>query len=200
MANQVTGETTASQPISGISTSTSLSDRAARYREEIEKVVTQVGEHPLCEMKRACSLQSLADKIEFVKDIQSIATSRIQSEKFLIIGADETAKAFYAVQNQAELDEATMRQVLDKYLDPIPDIEVFKLASSEGSPFILIVIPETENPQNPCEGNYRRPIQPKAEKYYCVRETCGRKVHLRASGWPNLKTGTTFTTKSSRLE
>ncbi len=65
----------------------SLPDRAARYREEVERVVREVGEHPLYELKRSCSFSLLKERIEFVKDIQSIATSRIETEKFLVIGA-----------------------------------------------------------------------------------------------------------------
>ncbi|MGO9641715.1 MAG: hypothetical protein ACLP1Y_10465 [Candidatus Acidiferrales bacterium] len=123
----------------------SLSELAARYRDEIEKVVREVGEHPLCEMKRSCSLRNLGEKIEFVKDIQSIATSRIQTEKFLIIGADEATKSFCSVQNANEFDEAAVRQMLDKYLSPIPDFELFHLTSSDGSSFILFVIPRQKS-------------------------------------------------------
>src|SRR5580704_17833011 len=106
-----------------------LAERAREYQEEIEKIVREVGEHPLCEMKRSCSLGNLAEKIEFVKDIQSIATSRIEDEKFLVIGADAANKQFHAVQNLSEFDEAPVRQILDKYLSPIPEFELFQLAS-----------------------------------------------------------------------
>lgn len=125
--------------------SESLSDRALRYRDEIEKIVMGVGEHPLCEMKRACSLQDLSQKVEFAKDIQSIATSRIDSEKFLVIGVDEVSKSFAAVQNQAEFDDAAIRQLLGKYLVPAPQFEIFRLKSSEGIPFVVIVIPKQQS-------------------------------------------------------
>ena len=118
----------------------SLSERTVRYKQEIEVIVRSVGEHPLCEMKRACSLKNLAEKIEFVKDIQSIATSRIQAEKFLVIGADAATKSFHAVQNIGEFDEAPVRQLLEKYLSPVPDFEIFQLESSDGTPYILFVI------------------------------------------------------------
>ena len=45
-----------------------LADRVARYRNEVERVVHEVGEHPQYEMKRSCSLTKLSEKIEFVKD------------------------------------------------------------------------------------------------------------------------------------
>jgi len=69
-----------------------LPDRAANYKSIIERVVAEVGEHRDYEMKREVSLQDLEGKIEFVKDIQSIATSRIETEKYLVIGADEKSK------------------------------------------------------------------------------------------------------------
>jgi hypothetical protein len=120
----------------------SLPQRAAQYRQEIEKVVRDVGEHPLYELKRSCSFRNLEEKIEFVKDFQSIATSRIQTEKYLVVGADEASKTFRAVQNVNEFDEAAIRQLLEKYLHPVPDFELFQMTSSEGCPFVLFVIPK----------------------------------------------------------
>jgi hypothetical protein len=120
---------------------TSLPDRAAKYKAEIERVVREVGEHPLCELKRSCSLSLLKERIEFVKDIQSIATSRIDTEKFLVIGADDNSRSFHTVHNLDEFDDAKVRQLLDKYLDPAPEFEMFQLTSSEGHVFLLFVIP-----------------------------------------------------------
>ena len=120
----------------------SLSQRAIRYKREIEKIVREVGEHALCEMKRACSFRTIAEKIEFVKDVQSIASSRIETEKFLVIGADSVTKSFHPVQNLNDFDEATLRQLLGKYLSPVPEFEVFQLESSDGRAFVLLVIPK----------------------------------------------------------
>src|ERR1700685_157169 len=120
----------------------SLSDRAARYKTEIERVVREVGEHPLCELKRSCSLALLKERIEFVKDIQSIATSRIETEKFLVIGADDDSRSFQTVQNVDEFDDAKVRQLLDKYLNPVPEFEMFQLISNEDHVFLLFVIPK----------------------------------------------------------
>jgi hypothetical protein len=142
----------------------SLSDRTSRYRDEIEKVVTQVGEHPLYEMKRACALQSLAEKIEFVKDIQSIATSRIDIEKYLIIGADGPSKSFHAVRNLAEFDDANIRQVLEKYLNPVPEFEVFTLTSSAGVPFVLFVIPKQKHRRILAKSTVEDPSSPSRPK------------------------------------
>jgi hypothetical protein len=130
------------KPITEGSPRLSLAERALEYRKEIERIVREVGEHQQCEMKRSCSLTTLSERIEFVKDVQSIATSRIQSEKFLVLGVDDKTRTFHAVQNQSDFDEANIRQVLDKYLAPVPDFEILRLTTSDGCPFVLIVIPK----------------------------------------------------------
>src|SRR5271165_3231729 len=119
-----------------------LSERASRYKAEVENVVKEIGEHQLYELKRSCVLSNLEEKIEFVKDVQSICTSRIESEKFLIVGADARAKCFVNVNNLAEFDEAKLRQQLEKYLDPVPTFEALTLTSSDRKDFVLLVFPQ----------------------------------------------------------
>jgi hypothetical protein len=111
----------------------SLSARAQRYRDEIDRVVRDVGEHPQYELKRAYDFSTLHQRIEFIKDIQSIATSHIDSAKFLVVD-------FVSVANLKDFDEARIRQQLERYLSPIPKFEVFELKSSDGVPLILFVI------------------------------------------------------------
>jgi hypothetical protein len=118
----------------------SLSVRAQKYRDEIERVVRDVGEHPLYELKRAYDFSSLRQRIEFVKDIQSIATSHIDDEKFLVIGADEATRKFVAVTNSHDFEDTKVRQQLEKYLSPCPRFEVLPLKTSDGVPFLLFVI------------------------------------------------------------
>src|ERR1700723_223159 len=142
MGNETDSDITSTPQQSPSDNSPDLTERVAQYRELIQKIVREVGEHPLCEMKRSCSLGNLNEKIEFVKDIQSIATSRIQSEKFLVVGADEKTRTFKAVENLGDFDDANVRQVLDKYLTPVPDFEILRLTTSDGCPFVLIVIPK----------------------------------------------------------
>jgi hypothetical protein len=119
----------------------SLSERTTRYKQEVEKVVREVGEHPLYELKRSCALGELEDKIEFIKDVQSICTSKIDSERFLVVGADAKARSFVEVENLADFDEARVRQQFEKYLQPVPQFEVFSLQSSDGVNFVLFVFP-----------------------------------------------------------
>jgi hypothetical protein len=129
-------------PDNTVPSSKNLTERIERYRRDVESVLIQVGEHAQYEMKRSCSLVRLSEKIEFVKDIQSIATSQIESEKYLIIGADEKTRAFCPVTNLDEFDEASVRQILDKYLSPVPVFEVFPMKSSNGDAFLLFVLPK----------------------------------------------------------
>lgn len=120
----------------------SIPDRAKKYLADVERVVREVGEHPQYELKRACSLSSTPDRMEFVKDVQSIATSRIDSEKFLVIGADQATKAFVPLQNPGDFDDARIRQILEKYLSPLPQFEIFSLQSATGEAFVLFVFPK----------------------------------------------------------
>jgi len=49
-----------------------LSARAQRYRDEAERVVRTVGEHPQYELKRAYDFSTFQQRIEFVKDIRAM--------------------------------------------------------------------------------------------------------------------------------
>lgn len=118
----------------------SLAERAKRYCDETERVVRTIGEHPQFELKRALDLSNLRQRIEFVKDLQSIATSEIAFEKFLVIGADESTRQFVPVTNLQDFDEAKIRQQLERFLAPVPRFELFSLRTSEDVPFVLFVI------------------------------------------------------------
>lgn len=119
-----------------------LAARAEDYRQLVEKVVQKVGEHPQCELKRSSQLDTIAQRIEFVKDIQSIATSPIETEKYLVIGVDEASRSFRTVANLDDFDDARIRQLLGKYLTPVPEFELFRLKSSDGADFVLFVVPK----------------------------------------------------------
>jgi len=118
-----------------------LAARAESYRDSVERVLREVGEHPLYEFKRSCPLGGAEQRTELVKDIQSIATSHIETEKYLVIGADATQRRIVGVDNSGELDEAAIRQLLSKHLEPAPEVEIMHLRSAEGLQFVLVVIP-----------------------------------------------------------
>lgn len=125
----------------------SLSKRIERYQAEIEKLVKQGTEHPNYEFKRQVSISQndLADKLDFVKQIQGTANSLIDGERFLVIGADQREKKFYPVTNVREFDPANLGQIVGKYLDPQPQFEIFNsLQTPQGEPYVLIVIPQAQ--------------------------------------------------------
>jgi hypothetical protein len=175
-------------PESETRSNSSLPERANAYKQEVEKVIREVGEHQLFELKRSCLLRNLAEKIEFVKDIQSIATSRIQTEKFLVIGADALTKSFRAVQNLNEFDEAAIRQLLERYLRPVPEFELFQMTSSDGCPFVLFVIPRQKKRRILARVTVEDSAD--AKPRVLLREgTSGRRVPPRVSGSPGRRIG-----------
>jgi hypothetical protein len=131
-----------------------LSDRLALYREEVEKVVSLGVENPQFEFKRSVSLKkgdSLADRLDFVKLIHGMANAFPPQERFIVIGADQEAKEFKAVTNSDEFDPAKVQQILAKYLDPVPAVEVFRLTAHNQAPYVLVVLsPEQSRPIMAC--------------------------------------------------
>lgn len=117
-------------------------DRAQRIREYVENMVAEVGEHPECELKLEWRRDGPYHRAEFVKDFQSIANSAIpmNGEKYIVVGADESTRAIVGC-NHADFDEAGIRQVLETYLDPVPQFEVLRLTSTTGINYVVIRIP-----------------------------------------------------------
>lgn len=104
-------------------------DRITSYKTVIPKMVSLGVEHPQYEFKRAVTLkrEALPDRLDFVKLVQGMANSHVEGERFIVIGADQAGRRFQAVANQDEFDPATVNQILSKYLEPAPEIEVFPL-------------------------------------------------------------------------
>jgi hypothetical protein len=105
-------------------------------------MIAEVGEHPECELKREWRRDGAYHKSEFIKDFQSIANSAIplNGEKYVVIGADESTREIVGC-NHADFDEAGIRQVLETYLDPVPQFEVLRLTSTTGVTFVVVRIP-----------------------------------------------------------
>lgn len=170
----------------GLAEPPSLSGRAARYRQEVEKVVQDVGEHPLYELKRACDFDELSEKIEFVKDVQSICTSRIESEKYLVIGADDATHTFVGVENLADFDEVRINQRLEKYLQPTPRFEVFNFKAPNGNDYVLLVFPKQRSRRilaretvEDCSGNVRKLLLRKGD-LWTKGDTTGKRLAVSA--------------------
>jgi hypothetical protein len=122
---------------------TALTERFDRYRVEVQRVVERGIEHPSYELKRAVTIsrENLADRLDFVKLIQGLANAHLAEERFVVIGADQKERKFYSVANISEFDPATLSQIIAKYLDPSPRLEVFNnIRADSGESYVLIVI------------------------------------------------------------
>src|SRR6266436_7211142 len=120
-----------------------LAERFDRYRVAVQQVVERGIEHPSYELKRAVTLSKdkLADRLDFVKLIQGLANAHIAEERFIVIGADQKERKFYNVANVNEFDPATLSQIIAKYLDPPPQLEVFNnIRADGGESYVLIVV------------------------------------------------------------
>src|SRR5215510_5925710 len=120
-----------------------LAERFDRYRAEIPKIVERGIEHPNCELKRAATIakENLPDRLDFIKLIQGLANAHVAEERFIVIGADQRERKFYNVENRDEFDPAKLSQVIAKYLDPQPRLEVFNsIQTDSGESYVLIVV------------------------------------------------------------
>jgi hypothetical protein len=123
--------------------SIALAERFDRYRVAVQQVVERGIEHPSYELKRAVTISkdNLADRLDFVKLIQGLANAHIAEERFIVIGADQKECKFYSVANVNEFDPATLSQIIAKYLDPPPQLEVFNnIRADGGESYVLIVV------------------------------------------------------------
>jgi hypothetical protein len=124
-----------------------LAERFDQYCIEIEQIVRRGIEHPRFELKRevAISRDNLADRLDFVKLVQGLANAHVPEEKFIVIGADQKERRFYNVQNASDFDPAKLSQVISKYLDPQPRVEVFNNARAQsGETYVIIVVNPTQ--------------------------------------------------------
>ena len=120
-----------------------LAERFDRYCAEVEQIVSRGIEHPRFELKRSATIarDKLADRLDFVKLIQGMANAHMNDERFIVIGADQKERKFYHVEHANEFDPANLSQILSKYFDPQPRLEVFNnVQAQSGESYVLIVI------------------------------------------------------------
>jgi hypothetical protein len=129
--------------------STPLSERFDGYRAEIQKIVERGIEHPKYELKRALTVakENLADRLDFIKLIQGVANAHIAEERFIVIGADQKERKFYNVTNVHEFDAADLSQIITKYLDPAPRLEVFNNIRADGGESYVLIIVSADQPR-----------------------------------------------------
>ncbi len=139
-------------------------ERATRIRDYVEQLITLLGEHPECELKTSWRRDTAFHKAEMVKDIQATANSAVtpNKEKYIVVGADQQTRTITGC-NPADYDDASIRQLLEQYLDPVPDFEVLSLKSTANVDFVVLRFPYQEN----------RPIYAKGQ----IRGE-GNRIHL----------------------
>jgi hypothetical protein len=121
-------------------------DRLTSIRDFVEQMITLVGEHPECELKKDWRRNTAYHRAEVVKDIQATANSAIapDKEKYIVVGADEATRTITGC-NPADYDDASLRQLLEQYLDPVPEFETLSLRSSAGLDFVVLRFPFQDN-------------------------------------------------------
>lgn len=119
-----------------------ISERTERYRREIQQLVELGIEHPRCELTQQASISKENSKAraDFLKLVQGLANAHLREERWLVIGADRSGKAFVPLTNADEFDPANVQAVLEKYLHPVPNHEVFRLATDQGTEFIAVIV------------------------------------------------------------
>ena len=124
-----------------------ISERTERYRREIQQLVELGIEHPRCELTQQASISKDNSKAraDFLKLVQGLANAHLQEERWLVIGADRSGKAFVPLTNADDFDPAKVQAVLEKYLCPVPNHEVFRLATDRGVEFILVTLAAKQN-------------------------------------------------------
>jgi len=156
-----------------------LSERVQKYCKEVERLVQAGIEHPCYELTRECSLSKANAKTRanLIKLVQGLANAHLHEERFIVVGADQENRRFAPVTNTAEFDPARLIQVLGRYLNPVPALEVFNsLRTQEDIPYVLIVLAEKQP----------RPIMAKAELWDESNE--GKVLLRKADIW--IKVGT----------
>jgi hypothetical protein len=117
-----------------------LPGRVDDYQKTVEAIVLRGIEHPACELKRALNISKGGDRLEFLKLVQGHANSHTRGERLIVIGADQTEKKFYNIDNVKDFDAARISPILAKYFSPEPVFEVFNLKTSGGESYVLIVL------------------------------------------------------------
>ncbi len=106
-------------------------------------MISAVGEHAECELKREWRRDTPYLRAEFIKDIQSIANSDIPAgrDKYIVVGVDESTRA-YTGCDHSDYDDASIRQLLAAHLDRVPEFELLRPVAPNGKPIVAVRIPK----------------------------------------------------------
>lgn len=119
-----------------------LSAKVESLRQEIQQLVTQGIESPVYELTRACSLASgdRKSQVDFAKTIQGLANALPPLDRFYVVGADQLERKFCSLDNHREFDRANLRQILEKYIEPLPNFESYLLKTDDQVSFVAVVV------------------------------------------------------------
>jgi hypothetical protein len=119
-----------------------MSARVDNLRREIQQLVGRGIESPRFELTRKCSLASGERKsqTDFAKTIQGMSNAYPSAERAYVVGADQKEKKFYPLENEREFDPANLRQILEKYLGPVPNFEAYTLETDDHIKFAAVVL------------------------------------------------------------
>jgi hypothetical protein len=120
----------------------STAAKIENLRREIQQLVIGGIESPGFELTRICSLATghRKSQTDFAKTIQGMANAYPPEERVYVIGADQREKKFFPIENAKELDPANIRQILQKYLEPVPNFDAWELKTDDGITFVAIVV------------------------------------------------------------
>jgi hypothetical protein len=120
----------------------STSSKVDYFRREIQNLVSQGIEVPEFELTRQCALanEKKQSQADFAKTIQGMANAYPPIQRVYVVGADRKEKRFFPVENEHEFDAANVRQILEKYLEPLPNFEALVLETDGGTRFAAIIL------------------------------------------------------------
>ena len=120
----------------------SLPEPLSRHRQIVLDLVKNGIEDDTLEGKTQWRIgrDDLVGQIKTIKIIAGMANLSRSSEGYFVIGADIANKTFQNVENLTEFDPAKIDDLLGKFLDPKPLVQVYEFDNSFGGRFVVIVI------------------------------------------------------------
>jgi hypothetical protein len=93
-----------------------------------------------CKREWILNRSDLTSQIKFIKIIAGMANLLRSREAYFVVGADIANKKFQDVANLTDFDPAKVDDLLRKFLNPQPAIQIHELDNGTGGRFVLFVI------------------------------------------------------------
>jgi len=91
------------------------------------------------DVKESLGLDTERQKAEFCKDVLALANTRVSGRRFLVIGFNNTSRAF-TTSIDPSVDQHRMESVLSAYCNPVPRIEYRQIAMDGGTAGLIEVL------------------------------------------------------------